>query len=103
MQHPQTHKITDFFSFYSLPSSIINNSQHGVLEAAYLFYYATDVAFEERAEEEGRLKRRLQDLIGDALIIADQNKFDVFNALTLMDNVLFLQELKVCSAPALCH
>jgi glycylpeptide N-tetradecanoyltransferase len=33
--------------------------------------------------------------VGDALIIADQNKFDVFNALTLMDNVPFLQELKV--------
>lgn len=94
VEHPQTHKITDFFSFYSLPSSIINHLQYSVLEAAYLFYYATDVAFEERAEEEGRLKRRLQDLIGDALIIADQNKFDVFNALTLMDNVPILQDLK---------
>ena len=96
LQHPETHKITDFFSFYSLPSSIINHPKHGVLEAAYLFYYATDVAFDERAEEEGRLKRRLLDLIGDALVIADQTKFDVFNALTLMDNVPILQELKVC-------
>jgi len=94
VENPETHKITDFFSFYSLPSSIINHPKHGVLEAAYLFYYATDVAFEERAEEEGRLKRRLQDLIGDALIIADHTKFDVFNALTLMDNVPILQELK---------
>jgi glycylpeptide N-tetradecanoyltransferase len=99
VQHPETHKITDFFSFYSLPSTIINHPQHDVLEAAYLFYYATDVAFEESAEEAGRLKRRLQDLIGDALVIADRNKFDVFNALTLMDNVNFLQDLKVRS----CH
>ena len=78
-----------------MPSSIINHSKHAVLEAAYLFYYATDVAFEERAEEEGRLKRRLQDLVGDALVIGDQAKFDVFNALTLMDNVPILQDLKV--------
>lgn len=78
-----------------MPSTIINQPKYGVLEAAYLFYYATDVAFDERAEEEGRLKKRLQDLIGDALILADQCKFDVFNALTLMDNVPFLQDLKV--------
>ena len=94
-QDPKTHEITDYFSFYSLPSTIINQPKYGTLEAAYLFYYATNVAFEERAKEEGRLKRRLQDLIGDALILADQAKFDVFNALTLMDNVPFLQELKV--------
>jgi hypothetical protein len=49
----------------------------------------------ERAEELGLLKRRLTELIGDAIIVADQAKFDVFNALTLMDNPLFLQELKV--------
>ncbi|KAF7967211.1 hypothetical protein HWV62_35134 [Athelia sp. TMB] len=93
-QDPKTHEITDYFSFYSLPSTIINQPKYGTLEAAYLFYYATSVAFEERAEEEGHLKKRLQDLIGDALILADQAKFDVFNALTLMDNVPFLQELK---------
>lgn len=73
----------------------MNHPKHNVLNAAYLYYYATDVAFQPRAEEEGRLKRRLEDLVGDALIIADQAKFDVFNGLTLMDNVLFLQDLKV--------
>jgi len=49
----------------------------------------------ENAEEHGLLKRRLTELIGDALILADQAKFDVFNALTLMDNPMFLQDLKV--------
>lgn len=34
-------------------------------------------------------------LIGDALIIANEAAFDVFNALTLMDNVPVLQDLKV--------
>lgn len=59
-------------------------------------YYATEVAFEEGAEESGRLKKRLEELIGDALVVADQSKFDVFNALTLMDNNSILQDLKVC-------
>jgi Myristoyl-CoA:protein N-myristoyltransferase, C-terminal domain len=60
-----------------------------------LFYYAADIAFEEGAEASGRLKKRLEHLIGDALIIAKQAKFDVFNALTLMDNVPILKDLKV--------
>lgn len=94
-QNPDTHQITDFFSFYSLASTVIKNPKHSILEAAYLFYYATDVAFEDGAEEDGRLKKRLMDLVGDALAIADQSKFDVFNALTLMDNVPILQDLKV--------
>lgn len=58
-------------------------------------YYATEVAFEDGAEESGRLKKRLEELMNDALVIADQSKFDVFNALTLMDNPLFLGDLKV--------
>lgn len=73
----------------------MSNPRHNLLEAAYLYYYATDVAFVEKADELGLLKRRLMELIGDAIILADQAKFDVFNALTLMDNPLFLQELKV--------
>lgn len=39
-------KITDMISFYSLPSSILDSDKHQILEAAYLFYYATDAAFE---------------------------------------------------------
>ena len=73
----------------------MSNPRHDILEAAYLFYYATDTAFVEKADELGLVKRRLTELIGDAIILADQAKFDVFNALTLMDNALFLQELKV--------
>jgi glycylpeptide N-tetradecanoyltransferase len=66
-----------------------------VLEAAYLFYYATEVSFEPQAETSGRLRKRLQELIADALVVADQAGFDVFNALTLMDNLDFIDELKV--------
>jgi len=94
VEDPETHQITDFFSFYGLPSTVIGNQKHPVLEAAYLYYYATNVAFDPQAEEDGRLKRRLQALITDALVVANQAKFDVFNALTLMDNVSILQDLK---------
>ncbi|CAO1632707.1 unnamed protein product [Jaminaea pallidilutea] len=40
-------KITDMASFYSLPSSVLDSKEHGTLNAAYLFYYATDAAFAE--------------------------------------------------------
>ena len=73
----------------------MSNPRHDTLEAAYLYYYATDTAFVEKADELGLVKRRLTELMGDAIILADQAKFDVFNALTLMDNALFLQDLKV--------
>jgi len=94
VENPKTHKITDFVSFYSLPSTVISHPKYNVVNAAYLYYYATDVALEEGADESGRLRKRLEDLIGDALIIADQAHFDVFNALSLMDNVPFLHDLK---------
>lgn len=34
-------------------------------------------------------------MIGDALAVANEAKFDVLNALTLMDNVSVLHDLKV--------
>jgi glycylpeptide N-tetradecanoyltransferase len=68
------------------------------LDAAYLYYYGTETAFEPQAEESGVLKRRLEDLIKDALIVAHQANFDVFNALTLMDNASLLESLKVRDA-----
>ncbi|KAJ7111525.1 N-myristoyl transferase [Mycena crocata] len=94
VEHPETHKITDFFSIYYLPSTIIHNPKHATLEAGYLYYYASDVAFEDGADDDGRLEKRLKTLIGDALVVANQAKLDVFNALTLMDNVPFLKDLK---------
>ncbi|KAG6376461.1 N-myristoyl transferase [Boletus reticuloceps] len=71
-----------------------NSPKHDVVEACYLFYYASDVAFAPGEDTEARLKKRLGQLIGDALIIANRAKFDVFNAVSLMDNMTFLEELK---------
>ncbi|KAG9964404.1 Glycylpeptide N-tetradecanoyltransferase, partial [Aureobasidium melanogenum] len=88
-------KITDFFSFYSLESSVIHNASHqSTIRAAYLFYYATESAFEKQNDEDDVLKARLNLLVKDALILAKQAKFDVFNALTLLDNPLFLSDQK---------
>ena len=84
-------KVTDFVSFYSLPSSIIGNARHKTLNAAYLFYYGCELAFEQ---DNKKYHARLQSLVNDALIVARGLHFDVFNALTLLDNPAFLDELK---------
>ncbi|KAJ3094482.1 hypothetical protein HDU96_001659 [Phlyctochytrium bullatum] len=86
VEDPATHEITDFYSFYSLPSSVIGNPKHSHINAAYLFYYAPKGLGEDT--------KRLQDIIKDALIMARSKNFDVFNCLDLMDNKAFLTELK---------
>jgi glycylpeptide N-tetradecanoyltransferase len=67
VEDQNTHKITDFFSFYCLESSVIGNQKHDNIRAAYLFYYATEAAF---GENERALKERLNALMTDALILA---------------------------------
>ncbi|EGR30518.1 n-myristoyltransferase 2, putative [Ichthyophthirius multifiliis] len=74
-------KVTDFFSFYSLPSTIIKHPKHNTLRAAYSYYNVATVT-------------PLTQLIENALILAKKYDFDVFNALNLMDNQNFLEELK---------
>ena len=71
--------VTDFCSFYHLPSTILGKDE--TLYAAYSYYnVATSMS--------------LVDLMRDALIFANQTGADVFNALNLMENDLFLEELK---------
>lgn len=60
-------KITDLVSFYCLESSVIKKEKHDKVRAAYLFYYASETAFNDK--EKG-LKERLRTLIGDALVEA---------------------------------
>ncbi|XP_043229106.1 glycylpeptide N-tetradecanoyltransferase 2-like isoform X1 [Amphibalanus amphitrite] len=74
-------KVTDFVSFYSLPSTIMHHPTHKQLMAAYSFYNV------------GRSTPLLQ-LMRDALITAKNEGFDVFNALDLMENKSFLEPLK---------
>jgi glycylpeptide N-tetradecanoyltransferase len=94
-QDQSSHRVTDFFTFYSLPSTVMNSKKHNLLEAGYLFYYATEVGLSEDAESSGRLAKRLKELIGDAVIVAKLADFDVFNCMTLMDNMQFIDDLKV--------
>ncbi|XP_055350979.1 glycylpeptide N-tetradecanoyltransferase 1-like [Paramacrobiotus metropolitanus] len=73
--------ITDFSSFYSLPSTVVNHTLHDSIYAGYSFYnVATKTSWE--------------DLMFDTIIMAKKNGFDVFNALDLMDNMQFIQQLK---------
>ena len=73
--------VTDLCSFYHLPSTIIGHDTYDTLRAAYSFYnVATSVTFEQ--------------LINDALIMAKQCDFDVFNCLDIQENEAFLKNLK---------
>lgn len=93
VEDPTTKKITDFVSFYNLESSVLGpaSKKHKVIKAAYLWYYASEAAFKE---DKGALKKRLNEVMHDTLILANKEKFDVFNALTLLDNPYFLEEQK---------
>lgn len=86
-------KITDFFSFNSIESSIINNPKHSVIRVAYLWYYATESGLQQPYNRSGH-KDRMNELVNDALILAKNLNFDVLNALSLMDNGLFLEQQK---------
>nr|CAJ20616.1 N-myristoyltransferase, putative [Toxoplasma gondii RH] len=73
--------VTDLISFYELPSSVIGNQKYKEIKAAYSFYnVATTVP--------------LKQLIEDALCLAKQLDFDVFNALDVMENKSFVEDLK---------
>ena len=72
-------KVTDMVSFYHLPSTILGLQE--TLYAAYSYYnVATSMS--------------LTELMKDALILANATGIDVFNALNLMENETFLDELK---------
>jgi glycylpeptide N-tetradecanoyltransferase len=39
VEDPETRKVTDFVSYYALPSTIIGNDQYKLLKAAYCYYH----------------------------------------------------------------
>ncbi|KAJ1965518.1 glycylpeptide N-tetradecanoyltransferase [Dipsacomyces acuminosporus] len=126
-EHPG--RISDFFSFYSLPSSVLkpgstrgkgkraggNASVISTINAAYCFYYGTKTDYqvsltdEEKQSCEGHqkkekallkekesqhIKERLVALMHDALVLAKEAQFDVFNCLHMMDNAMFTEDLR---------
>ncbi|RNF07489.1 putative N-myristoyl transferase [Trypanosoma rangeli] len=74
-------RITDFFSFFSLPSSVIGNSKYSILHAAYVFYNANTTL-------------SLEHLMNNLLVVAHQQGYDVCNVVDIHDNGEYLQELK---------
>jgi glycylpeptide N-tetradecanoyltransferase len=93
----ESSKITDFISFYGLESTVLGNPNHNSINVGYAFYYATSVALDfnlDSKQRDSKLKTRLTTLFQNALIFAKKFNFDVFNALTLLDNNLFLDDLK---------
>ncbi len=65
-------QVVDFFSFYCLPSTIINNPKHKEIKAAYAYYFAPG-------------SQTIDQLMEVALIIAKNQNYDVFNCLNIMD------------------
>jgi glycylpeptide N-tetradecanoyltransferase len=78
-QQPGT--ITDFLSFYNLPSTVIGHEKHKQIKAAYAFYTVPN-------------KHTIAQLMADALVLAKQNHFDVFNCLELLEYSSVLKDLK---------
>lgn len=74
-------KITDFASFYSLPSSVLGNDKHKSLFAAYQFWTCAKSV-------------SLTALTNDVFAMAKVEGFDVFNALDLMENMDIFEPLK---------
>lgn len=108
VENPNTKQITDFISFYSLPSTVVGNEKYPILDAAYMFYYATDKSLPDdwRTSNEkvfdnkldvtrrSRVGERLNRLVEAILRISKSAGFDVFNTLTLMDSNHFIDDQK---------
>ena len=79
------HAITDFFSFYTLFSTVMAHLRHLLL-----------LCDRHRLSRERGRPRASEASIdgtrGEVIILANQAKFEVLNALMLMDNPLFLQD-----------
>ena len=76
-----TGQVTDFASFYSLPSSVLGNEKHKTLYAAYQFWTCAKTV-------------SLPELTNDVFGMAKVEQFDVFNALDLMENLDIFEPLK---------
>ncbi|XP_064777937.1 glycylpeptide N-tetradecanoyltransferase 1b [Oncorhynchus masou masou] len=73
--------LTDFVSFYTMVSRVLNHPVHKGLKAAHSFYCVSS-------------STPLPDLMEDTLFLAKSKGFDVFTVLDLMENTSFLEKLK---------
>ncbi|KAI5211037.1 hypothetical protein E4T38_01573 [Aureobasidium subglaciale] len=86
-------KITDFMSYYLLESTVLRSaSTNETIRTAYLYYYA--ISPHPTPTSADLQATHIQSLIHDLLILAKISNHHVFNALTIMDNPLFLTQQK---------
>jgi len=98
IESPGEKKITDFLSFYNLPSQILKQEghKHTFMNVAYLYYYGTSGS------------NTLTELMKYALLFSkdlspDGIRFDVFNCLNIMQNQEFLAELNFGVGDGILH
>ncbi|KAJ3341085.1 glycylpeptide N-tetradecanoyltransferase [Gonapodya sp. JEL0774] len=94
VEDPAASEVTDFLSFYSLPSSVIGNERHKSIQAAYMFYYVPKGWDKQGEHADADRSARLHEIVVSGLITARNLGYDVFNCLNLMENSHFLEELK---------
>lgn len=90
VENPETHKITDFISFFHIQSSVIDNKKYDTFTATYCYYYANTTT-------------SLKDLLADGIIAAKNEGGDVFNALEVMNNATVFDDLKFARGDGTLH
>lgn len=90
VEDPETKKVTDFVSFFHIKSSVIKNPKYDSFTATYCNYYATT-------------KTDLKLLMENAMVAARNQDGDVFNALEVMNNSTFFDELKFARGDGTLH
>ena len=74
-------KVTDFVSFYCLPSSVMKHAQHKSIKAAYSYYNVADTV-------------PLKQLMNDALILAHRVRKFPFKDNTILEKSGILSFIK---------
>ena len=73
VENETSKEISEFISFYSLPSTVIGHPVHKNMRAAYGYYYFTSKP------------ENVTHLLRDALILAKRLGYDVFNCLHILN------------------
>ena len=74
-------KITDFISFFFIPSKLLTNKKHSEIKRSYLYYYFNT-------------ETKLEKLVENGLYFMKQNGMDVVNCIKQYNNEQFIDKLK---------
>lgn len=94
----QNGQVSEFVSYFGIESTVLGEDvKHDTLNIAYGFYCATKEGISEdgtKVVNEAAFKKRLTALHFNALICAKISNYDVYNLLTIMDNNVFMEDMK---------